>query len=91
MKESILKGVKHIKMINTKGCKVNSKELKIGRAIEMEHTNSPKVAKRIATQHLCEFPQYYTKGLVPMEKRLSSQINSAKSRFGFGNKVKGGK
>jgi len=75
-------------MINTRGCKVNQKELKIGKAIEMEHTNSPRVAKRIATQHLCEFKHYYSKGLIPMEHKLS-QINSAKSRFGI--KVKGGK
>ena len=28
------------------------------------------VAKKIATDHLCEFPKYYSKGLIPMEKKL---------------------
>ena len=57
-------------MIKIIGCKFNKKELSIGRKIEMEHTKSPKVAARIAKQHLCEFKNYYTKGLVPMERRL---------------------
>lgn len=56
-------------MISPK-CKVNPKELKIGRKIEFEHTKSSKVATRIAKQHLCEFPHYYSKGLIPMEKKL---------------------
>lgn len=59
-------------MINiTKKCKFNPRELKIGIKIEHEHSKSNRVATRIAKQHLCEFPNYYTKGLVPMEKRLS--------------------
>lgn len=57
-------------MISLKGCKVNSRELAIGRKIELEHTRSPRIAERIARQHLCEFPQYYSKGLIPMERRL---------------------
>lgn len=57
-------------MINTKGCRINARELKIGIPIEMEHTKSRKVAARIARQHLCEFKLYYSKGLIPMEKRL---------------------
>lgn len=58
-------------MIKIKGCKFSKKELKLGVPIEMEHTKSKRVAKRIAEQHLCEFPNYYSKGLIPMEKRLS--------------------
>lgn len=54
----------------TKACKFNKKELKLGIAIEHEHSKSRRVATRIAKQHLCEFPHYYTKGLIPMEKRL---------------------
>lgn len=34
------------------------KELKIGRKIEMEHTKSPKIAERIAREHIKEFPCY---------------------------------
>jgi len=62
-------------MINiTKDCKISPKELKIGIPIEMEHTKSKKVAERIAKQHLCEFSQYYSKGLLPMERRLLKLI-----------------
>lgn len=57
-------------MIKIKNCQVNLKEFKLGRKIELEHSNSQKVADRIAKQHLCEFPNYYTKGLIPMEKKL---------------------
>lgn len=55
--------------INTQ-CLISKKELNIGKKIEMEHTNSPRVAERIAKQHICEFPKYYSKGLIPMERRL---------------------
>lgn len=58
-------------MIKTKGCKVNPKELKIGKKIEFEHTNKPWLAELIAKQHLCEFQNYYSKGLIPMERRLT--------------------
>lgn len=58
-------------MIKIKGCKFDKRELKIGSKIELEHTNSKKVATKIAKQHICEFPNYYSKGLVPMEKKLS--------------------
>lgn len=57
-------------MIRIKGCKIIPKELKIGRKIELEHTKSLKLATRIAKQHLCEYPNYYTKGLIPMERKL---------------------
>lgn len=57
-----------------------SKELKLGQKIEMEHKSLfPKkmqkiMTKRIAQQHIKENPCYYSKGLIPMEKRLS-QLN----------------
>lgn len=57
-------------VIKITNCKFNSKELKLGIPIEMEHTNSKRIASRIAKQHLCEFPKYYSKGLIPMEKKL---------------------
>lgn len=53
-----------------KECKIIPSELKLGRKIEMEHTDSERIAERIAKQHLCEFPNYYSKGLIPMEKKL---------------------
>jgi hypothetical protein len=60
-------------MIKISQCKFNKKELKdikVGSKIEMEHTNNKKVALRIAKQHECEFPMYYKKGLIPLEKKL---------------------
>lgn len=54
----------------TKKCKFDPAEIKIGQKIEMEHTNNKKKALKIAEQHLCEFPNYYSKGLIPMEKKL---------------------
>lgn len=58
-------------MIKIKGCKFNRKQLSIGKKIEMEHTKNPKVAERIAKQHLCEFKNkpYYTE-LIKMENKL---------------------
>jgi len=52
------------------------KELKIGTKAEMEHAKLfPKnlqlsMAKRIAKDHIKEFPCYYSKGLIPLERRL---------------------
>lgn len=56
-------------MINIKGCKFNKAQVKIGTKIEMEHTNSPRVAEKIAKQHLCESSKYY-EALKQMEKNL---------------------
>jgi hypothetical protein len=53
-----------------KNHKFDKKELTIGTKIELEHTNSKSKAKLIAKQHLVEFPKYYSKGLIPMEKKL---------------------
>ena len=50
--------------------KSNKKELKIGTKIEMEHTKSKLKAAKIAKDHLREFPNYYTKGVIPMERKL---------------------
>ena len=46
--------------------KVIDTELQSGIDIEMEHTNDKKIAKRIALDHLAEFPDYYTR-LTKME------------------------
>ena len=37
------------------------KELNAGIEVEMEHTNDPETAKRIALDHLSEDPEYYEK------------------------------
>lgn len=49
----------------------NKNQLEIGTKIELEHTNSPEIAKRIAKDHLEESPRYYTE-LVKLESRLES-------------------
>jgi hypothetical protein len=59
----------------TKACNISSKELKLGIPIEYEHTKSKRVATRIAKQHICEFPTYYSKGLIPMELKLKRRLN----------------
>jgi len=50
-------------------------ELKIGIQVEMEHTNNPKMAKRIAMDHLAEFngKLYYTE-LLKLEKKLKKLV-----------------
>jgi hypothetical protein len=55
---------------------VNKKELLLGIPIEYEHTKSKRRATKIATQHICEFPSYYSKGLIPMEKRLEKRLKT---------------
>jgi hypothetical protein len=51
----------------------NRKELKLGIQIEKEHTANRNIAKEIAKDHLTEFPKYYSKGLIPLEKRLKKR------------------
>jgi hypothetical protein len=46
---------------------VDQKELAMGIKVEMEHTSSKILSERIATDHLCEIPDYYTR-LIKMEK-----------------------
>jgi hypothetical protein len=52
------------------------KELKTGISVEMEHTNDPETAKRIALDHLAEDPEYYEKlvkaGLVDEPEALKN-------------------
>jgi hypothetical protein len=47
------------------------KELKLGIEMEMEHTDSEDIAKKIALDHLAEIPDYYTR-LAAMEKEAES-------------------
>lgn len=51
--------------------KVDSKQLAMGIKVEMEHTKDPKVARKIAMDHLSEFAHYYT-ALAKMERELKS-------------------
>ena len=46
------------------------KEIKVGQKIELEHTKSKKFARKIAKDHLKEFSCYYSKGLIPLERKL---------------------
>ena len=46
---------------------VDPKELKMGIEVEREHTSDPKIAERIAKDHLAEIPDYYTR-LAVMEE-----------------------
>ena len=57
--------------------KFNSKELKMGIKIEAEHTDDPDIAKRIAKDHLSEFPDYYTR-LEKMEKEAKKHWGKPK-------------
>jgi len=40
---------------------VDAIQLKIGIAVEMEHTNNKEISKQIALDHLTEHKDYYTK------------------------------
>lgn len=44
-------------------------ELNAGIEVEMEHTDDPEIAEKIALDHLSEFPGYYT-ALAEMEEGL---------------------
>lgn len=49
------------------------KELEVGMDIELEHTDSKKLAREIAMDHIAEFPDYYTNkkhGTIASEKGL---------------------
>lgn len=48
------------------------KELKKGISIEREHTDDRELAKKIAMDHLFEFPDYYS-ALIKMEKHLEEK------------------
>lgn len=53
---------------------VDAYELEVGRQVEMEHTNNPKIAEQIALDHLAEHDDYYSRlveaGLVDEPKAL---------------------
>jgi len=41
--------------------KVDAQQLKRGKEVEMEHTDCPSLAEKIALDHLVELPDYYTR------------------------------
>jgi hypothetical protein len=51
----------------------NSTQLQKGIRIEMEHTKNRLIAKKIAKDHLDEYPDYY-KELVKMESHLKHEM-----------------
>lgn len=55
-----------------KKCKYSNRQLSMGIKVEMEHTKSKTKARKIAMDHLCEFPNkpYYTE-LKKMERKLT--------------------
>lgn len=46
---------------------VDPEQLRMGIKVEMEHTDNPQVAEKIARDHLMEIPDYYTR-LIKMEE-----------------------
>jgi len=50
-----------MKSMDLKNYNIDTEQLKQGTEVEMEHTNDPKVAERIAMDHLKEDPEYYIK------------------------------
>jgi hypothetical protein len=50
-------------------------QLRLGKKVEMEHTDDPKKSREIAMDHLQEHPQYYT-ALKKMEARLEKGASS---------------
>lgn len=58
---------------NGKEVNIIDTELKFGIDIEMEHTDNKKIAKRIALDHLAEFPDYYTR-LRKMESETKNEV-----------------
>lgn len=58
----------------------DKKQMAMGAKVEKEHTGSKSIAKEIASDHLKEFPNYYT-ALDEMEAKLKSQKKVATVRM----------
>jgi hypothetical protein len=58
---------------NEKGApkQYGTKQMVMGAKVEREHTKCPVIARKIARDHLAEFPRYYT-ALAKMEKKLKN-------------------
>ena len=57
---------------------VDPEQLAMGEKVELEHTDNKKIARKIALDHLTEFPNYYT-GLKEMEEKLRAGMPKEKS------------
>ena len=56
-------------------------ELEVGRRIELEHTKNPKVAERIAKDHLREIPDYYSRlQRMEAEAKTESSVTAKKGK-----------
>jgi hypothetical protein len=58
---------------------INKRQLAIGTKIEMEHHLGKSMAKKIASDHIHEFPTYY-KELIKMERKLKKSPLKPKTR-----------
>lgn len=58
-------------------------ELLVGTQVEMEHTDDPKEAKKIAEDHLNEYPDYYTGKLAKVVPDVAEVVaaNSSAVRY----------
>jgi len=56
-----------IAMVKCASCEYDPTQVKMGIKEEMEHTDDPKEAEKIAKDHLREDPKYYTHLLKMME------------------------
>jgi len=64
------------------------KEINVGTKIEMEHTDSKKIAKEIAMDHIAEFPDYYTNkkhGVKASEKGLEKDLEETATASSSGS------
>jgi hypothetical protein len=57
---------------------LDKKELSRGMEVEMEHTSSPAISRRIAEDHLAEIPDYYTR-LDKMEAAAEKELEKRSS------------
>jgi hypothetical protein len=55
-------------------------ELSMGEKVEREHTDDPKLARKIALDHLAEIPDYYTR-LKKMEAEAGRDLEEFISKY----------
>lgn len=68
--------VKDIVKYHNEDPKKIKREIEIGTKIEMEHTNSKKIAKELAIDHIKEIPNYYTNpeyGILAVEDNMGKK------------------
>lgn len=65
---------------NMKTYDFNPKQVEMGKKIELEHTNDPKIAEEITMDHLEEIPDYYTR-LKDMEDEAKKDLGKAEAGY----------